>query len=59
MKATLRQHIFEISCFLLLSFGLVAIAHAQTNTSDESEPQKRVRVEVEITKNGKTSTSIQ
>ena len=58
MKATLRQHIFEISCFLLLSFGLVAIAHAQ-NTSDESEPQKRVRVEVEITENGKTSTSIQ
>ncbi len=29
MKASLRQHLFEISCFLVLSFGLVAIAEAK------------------------------
>jgi hypothetical protein len=33
MKATLRQHLFEISCFLVLSFGLAAIAEAKSITS--------------------------
>jgi hypothetical protein len=59
MRTTIRQHLYEIAFFLILSFGLIAIAQAQTGHSNSMTVHKHVRIEVEITENGKMVTSAQ
>ena len=56
MKTTLRQHFFEISCFLVLSFGLVVVSQSQTTFTIEEQSQEICIVQLRETERSKMSS---